>query len=171
MVLTLNRNSGNSVLHRQWFSPSIWIQEKVSYTDKTSTFLKFWPHLSYFRILHRRCPFANWRTKWCYFIFYILWGRPHFVGPKAIYKDGLPQPKLILDSKAFGLATQAWPWTAGPLVLHFMSAWSGLIQVWETLNMFPFENYRYTLNPVNETLVWHRYCSIVHLLFNLQPVF
>ena len=41
----------------------------------------------------------------------------------TISKAGLTQPQLVSESKAFGLSTEAWPWTAGPTVAQFMSAW------------------------------------------------
>ena len=46
------------------------------------------------------------------------------IGSKFVCMNeaGLTQPKLILDSKAFGLATEDRPWTAGPAVPQFMSA-------------------------------------------------
>ena len=42
--------------------------------------------------------------------------------PTTICKAGLTQPKMILDSEAFGLATEAQPQTAGPTVSQFMPA-------------------------------------------------
>ena len=42
--------------------------------------------------------------------------------PVTTCKDSLTQPELILNSKAFGHATEAWHGTAGYAVPQFMSA-------------------------------------------------
>ena len=39
-------------------------------------------------------------------------------------KAGLIQPKLFLDSKAFGIATEAQPQTPGRKVMQLISVWS-----------------------------------------------
>ena len=84
-------------------------------------FFWFLTHISYWRIFQHTCPSIVFGTNW--FIFYSVWGWPHLVRPGTTCRACLTQHKLILDSKAFGLATENWPGTAGPAVPQFMSAW------------------------------------------------
>ena len=96
--------------------------DKQKFRPWTASFFKFRPHMLYFRIFQQWCSFKVWR-RICYNFYFtsykdglILWWRLQFARLARL------SPKQIFNSRAFGLTTEAWPWTASPAAPQFISA-------------------------------------------------